>query len=43
VAHWDDATLDDILESEYPQLNEAYRRANAEPFLKASDPKEPVL
>jgi hypothetical protein len=43
VAHWDDATLDDILESEYPQLNEAYRRANAEPFLKASDQKEPVL
>ncbi|MGA7402583.1 MAG: hypothetical protein WCC99_14805 [Candidatus Sulfotelmatobacter sp.] len=43
VAHWDDATLDNILASEYPCLNEAYRRANAEPFRKPSDPEEPIL
>jgi hypothetical protein len=43
VAHWDDATLDNILASEYPSLNEAYLRANAEPFLKASDFEEPIL
>lgn len=41
VSHWDDATLDGILAREYPRLNEAYQRANAEPFLKAS--KGPVL
>ena len=43
VEHWDDATVDDILASEYPLLNEAYRRANAAPFIEAFDPEEPVL
>ncbi|MGD1024586.1 MAG: hypothetical protein ABR880_17500 [Candidatus Sulfotelmatobacter sp.] len=43
VAHWDDATLDNILASEYPCLNEAYRRANADPFRKASDSEEAIL
>lgn len=43
VAHWDDSTLDSILASEYPCLNEAYRRANAEPFLKPSDSEEAIL
>jgi hypothetical protein len=43
VAHWDDATLDNILASEYPCLSEAYHRANAEPFQKASDSEEPIL
>ncbi len=43
VAHWDDATLDNILANEYPCLNEAYRRANAEAFLKASDSEEAIL
>jgi hypothetical protein len=43
VAHWYDATLDSILASEYPVLNEAYRRANAEPFLPTANPQEPAL
>jgi hypothetical protein len=43
VVHWDDATLDNILANEYPCLNEAYCRANAEPFLKPSDSEEPIL
>jgi len=43
VAHWADATLDNILASEYPCLNEAYRRANADPFRKASDSEEAIL
>jgi len=43
VTRWDDATLDDILKSEYPLLNEAFRRANAEPFARATDPEEPIL
>jgi hypothetical protein len=43
VAHWEDATLDNILANEYPLLNEACRRANAEPFLPAANLSEPVL
>jgi hypothetical protein len=43
VAHWDEITLDDILASEYPRLNEAYHRANAEPFLTTSDAREGAL
>ena len=42
ASHWDDATLDGILASEYPALNEAYRRANAAPFAKAPA-AEPIL
>jgi hypothetical protein len=43
LAHWDDATLDGILASEYPLLNEAFRRANAVPFVQMPNPQEPVL
>jgi hypothetical protein len=43
VAHWEDATLDSILSNEYPVLNEACQRANAEPFLPAANLAEPVL
>ncbi len=43
VAQWEDATLDGILASEYPILNEAYRRANAMPFLQTANPQEPVF
>jgi hypothetical protein len=43
LVQWDDATLDDILTAEYPQLEQAYRRANAEPFVRTSDPKGPGL
>jgi hypothetical protein len=43
VTHWDDATLDSILANEYPLLNEACQRANAEPFLPAANLAEPVL
>jgi hypothetical protein len=43
LAQWDDASLDDILKNEYPQLQEAYRRANAEPLLKSSNPAGPGL
>jgi hypothetical protein len=34
VDHWDDATLDEVLPSEYPLLDQAIRRANAQPFVK---------
>jgi hypothetical protein len=43
LVQWDDATLDDILTAEYPHLEQAYRRANAEPFVRTSDPKGPGL
>ncbi len=43
VAQWEDATLDSILASEYPLLNEAYRRANAMPFLQTANPQEPIF
>lgn len=43
VVHWEDCTLDDILASEYPLLEEAYRRANTEPFSKLADRDEPIL
>jgi hypothetical protein len=43
ATHWDDATLDGILATEYPLLNEACQRANAEPFLPAANLSEPVL
>jgi hypothetical protein len=43
VGHWDDATLDGILAHEYPLLNQAYRRAIAEPFVETPSPQEPVL
>ncbi|MFZ1009901.1 MAG: hypothetical protein WAN65_23895 [Candidatus Sulfotelmatobacter sp.] len=43
VTHWDDETLDSILANEYPLLNEACQRANAEPFLPAANLAEPVL
>jgi len=43
VSHWDDATLDGILANEYPLLNEACQRANAEPFLPARNPDESVV
>jgi hypothetical protein len=43
LAQWEDATLDDILAAEYPQLEQAYRRANAQPLVKTSDSKGPGL
>lgn len=43
VECWDDDVLDDILTKEYPLLYEAYRRANAEPFMQASHTDEPIL
>jgi hypothetical protein len=43
LIRWEDATLDDILAGEYPLLEEAYRRANAEPFARLSDHDEPIL
>jgi len=42
VAHWDDAALDGILSNEYPLLNQAYRRANAEPFTTVPESDEPI-
>ncbi len=33
VVHWDAATLDDVLISEFPLLDQAIRRANAQPFV----------
>jgi len=43
VTHWDDATLDSILANEYPLLNQACQRANAEPFLPAPNPDDSVV
>jgi len=43
VTHWDDATLDNILAHEYPLLNQACQRANAEPFLPASNPHDSAV
>ena len=34
VSQWDDTTLDNILATEYPSLNEAYRAANSQSFEK---------
>ncbi len=34
VSHWDDTTLDNILATEYPSLNDAYRAANSQRFEK---------
>src|ERR1700722_17710033 len=34
VSQWDDTTLDNILATEYPSLNEAYRAANSQRFEK---------
>jgi hypothetical protein len=43
AVHWDDATLDGILANEYPLLNEAYGRANAEPLLPTPRRDESLL
>jgi hypothetical protein len=43
ISGWNDATLDSILSREYPLLEEAYRRANAERFDQSQDPKQPAL
>jgi hypothetical protein len=36
VSQWDDTTLDNVLATEYPSLNEAYRAANSQCFEKPS-------
>jgi hypothetical protein len=36
VSQWDDTTLDKILATEYPSLNDAYRAANSQRFEKPS-------
>jgi hypothetical protein len=43
VKRWHEATLDGILANEYPLLEEAYHRANAEPFTKLPDHEKPNL
>jgi hypothetical protein len=43
ISQWDDATLDNVLASEYPLLHEAYLRANAQPFLESFDSEEPLF
>ena len=39
----DDSTISDVLTHEYPLLNDAYERANAEPLAAGLDPQEPIL
>lgn len=36
ISQWDDTTLDNILATEYPSLNDAYRAANWQRFEKPS-------
>ena len=36
VHSWDDATLDDILDHEYPALHDAFRAANSRPLDRKS-------
>jgi len=43
VNAWDDSTLDDILQSEYPLLYAAFRRANSVPLLSSPDKDLPLL
>jgi hypothetical protein len=43
VESWDDATLDDVLEHEYPILNDAFRKANSVRFMPQSNPQKPLL
>jgi hypothetical protein len=40
---WDDATLDDLLIHEYPQMNAAIQAANRVKFLPNPDPTKPVF
>ena len=40
---WEEATLDDILTHEYPQLNDAIRSANRVKFMPNADPGKPVF
>jgi hypothetical protein len=40
---WSDATLDDILENEYPVMNQAIRSANRVPFMPSPDPSRPLF
>jgi hypothetical protein len=43
VHSWDDSTLDDVLVNEYPALNDAFRAANAAPFLPEAQADEPLF
>ena len=43
LERWDDATLDDILQHEYPRLNEAIQNANRVKFLESPDPSRPIF
>jgi len=43
VNGWNDATLDDILEHEYPLLNRAFRTANTVRFMPVPDPDKPLM
>jgi hypothetical protein len=40
---WDDPTVGEILENEYPLLNETFKRANAEPFAPGLDATKPIM
>lgn len=43
VNSWDDATLDDILVSEYPLLNDAFRTANSVRFMPPPNSTRPLI
>jgi len=43
IERWDDASLDDILIHEYPQLNAAIRTANRTKFMPSPDPARPIF
>jgi hypothetical protein len=43
VSCWDDATLDDLLNHEYPRLNDAIHSANRVRFLPSPDATRPLF
>lgn len=43
AASWDDATLDDVLENEFPILNEAFHAANSVRFMPPPNAGKPLL
>jgi hypothetical protein len=43
VHSWEDSTLDDVLINEYPALNDAFRAANAVPFMPRAQVDEPLF
>ena len=43
ISHWDGETFAGILANEYPLLNEAYKRANAQPLMPERSPETSAL